>query len=206
MKILDVMLRLSAPDTRIMPSAPPVGVARAQIVPSWFEVSCSGKPTSWSGDLGLGLFISDLFHKHKIDGGYEAEECSCVVPVQTFVLEHQVGEDGEDYERYTLLYHLQLHQREGTSVANETDAVGRHLTAVFKESYEPRKGDDEQQRPVGRYTVGLQLQVSIPGEGHEDIAQDEQGYGVKSVHHILSKTSFMRSEIELLYSVFIFVV
>ena len=39
-----------------------------------------------------------LLHKNEIDCGNEAKECCCVVPVQTFVLEHQVGEDGEDYE------------------------------------------------------------------------------------------------------------
>lgn len=60
-----------------------------------------------------------------------------MVPVQAFVLEHYVGEDGEHYEGDTLLNHLELNEREGPSVASEADAVGWYLTAIFEEGDEP---------------------------------------------------------------------
>ena len=80
---------------------------------------------------------SNLLHKHEIDGGDDAEEGGCVVPVEALVLEHHVGDDGEDEERDALLYDLQLYEREGSSVAFKADAVGRHLTAVFEEGDDP---------------------------------------------------------------------
>ena len=51
-----------------------------------------------------------LLHEHEVDGGNEAEEGCKVVPVQTFTLEENVGNDGEDDEGYTFLYHLELNQ------------------------------------------------------------------------------------------------
>ena len=87
--------------------------------------------------LNLKPQISNLLHKHEIDGGDDAEESGCVVPVEALVLEHHVGDDGEDEERDALLYDLQLYEREGSSVAFKADAVGRHLTAVFEEGDEP---------------------------------------------------------------------
>ena len=51
-----------------------------------------------------------LLHEHEVDGGNEAEEGCKVVPVQTFTLEENVGNDGEDDEGYAFLYHLELNQ------------------------------------------------------------------------------------------------
>ena len=51
-----------------------------------------------------------LLHEHEVDGGNEAEEGCKVVPVQTLTLEENVGNDGEDDEGYTFLYHLELNQ------------------------------------------------------------------------------------------------
>ena len=79
------------PDILIMPSAPPVAVARAQMVVSWVK---GGK--GFKSSKVQGLFA--LLHEYEIDSGDEAEECSCVIPMQAFVLEHYVGKEGEDYE------------------------------------------------------------------------------------------------------------
>ena len=51
-----------------------------------------------------------LLHEHEVDGGNEAEEGCKVVPVQTLILEENVGNDGEDDEGYAFLYHLELNQ------------------------------------------------------------------------------------------------
>ena len=40
-------------------------------------------------------------------------------------------------QKDALLYDLQLDEVEGTAVFYETDTVGRHLTAVFKEGDAP---------------------------------------------------------------------
>jgi len=57
--------------------------------------------------------------------------------MQMGALEHDVGDDAEHGQRDALLYDLQLDEVEGTAVFYETDTVGRHLTAVFKEGDAP---------------------------------------------------------------------
>ena len=56
-----------------------------------------------------------------------------MVPVQALTLKHDVCYYGEDSQTDALLYHLQLHEVEGTAVVHESQAVGGHLTAVLKE-------------------------------------------------------------------------
>ena len=70
-----------------------------------------------------------------------------MVPVELFALKHDAGKDGEDDEGDDFLYHLELHEGEGTSVAYESNLVGWHLHAVFEERYDPREGDDAEERP-----------------------------------------------------------
>ena len=52
-------------------------------------------------------------------------------------LEHNVGDDGEDCQRYAFLNNLELYEVEGSAVLHEAEPVGRHLTAVFKEGNTP---------------------------------------------------------------------
>ena len=93
-----------------------------------------------------------------------------MVPMKMLTLEENVGNDAEDDERNDFLYDFQLHQRERSAVFDETNPVGRHLAAVFKEGYSPREGYDAEERPV-RGDAGLvELQVSVPCQRHEDIA------------------------------------
>lgn len=75
-----------------------------------------------------------------------------MVPVQILTLEQDVGYHGEHSQADALLYHLQLHQVEGTAVALETHTVGRYLAAILKKGYTPTEGDDAQQRPVAAHT------------------------------------------------------
>ena len=71
-----------------------------------------------------------------------------MVPMQTLSLKQNVGDDGEDDERDTLLHHLQLYQRERPAVAFETNAVGWNLTAVLEEGDAPLKGNNGNEGPV----------------------------------------------------------
>ena len=129
--------------------------------------------------------ITSSLHKHKVDGGDEAAEGGEMVPVQALALEEDVGDDGEDDERHALLYHFELHEGEGAAVGLEPDAVGRHLTTIFEEGDGPTEGDDPDQRPVAADAGLLQFEMTVPCDGHEDVAQDEQQYGVQSVHFSL---------------------
>ena len=96
-----------------------------------------------------------MIHKHQIDGADDKEEGQDVVPMQVSALEHDVGNDAEHSQRDALLDDLQLDKVEGTSVFHKSQAVGGHLTAIFKEGDAPRKGDDSYQRPVVRHAVFL---------------------------------------------------
>jgi len=97
--------------------------------------------------------------------GDEADASSGVVPAQVFA-EVEECEDGEDGERDDLLDHLELHGRESGSA----DAVGGDLEQVFKEGNAPTDEDD---LPKGVLAV---FQVAVPGEGHEDVGEDEKDH------------------------------
>ena len=60
-----------------------------------------------------------------------------MVPMQVCALEQDVGDDAENGQRDTLLNHLQLNEVEGTAVIYKSQTVGRHLTAILKESNTP---------------------------------------------------------------------
>ena len=98
-----------------------------------------------------------------------------MVPLQRLAAEEHDGEDGKDGDGDYLLYHLELHEREGTAITHKTHAVGRYLTGIFKERQEPTDEDDDVERGVvGDELHLLQLQVTIPCERHEDVRHDEQ--------------------------------
>lgn len=87
-------------------------------------------------------------HKDKIYRSYEAYEGREVVPMQALSLEQHASHNGKDHERHTLLYHLELHQREWAAVATEPDTIGGHLTTVFEESDSPTEDYHTYQWPV----------------------------------------------------------
>lgn len=89
-----------------------------------------------------------LFYERKDDGEHYTEERDDMIPLQLFATEHKGGDKGEHYERQRLLYDFKLHQRERAAVAAEADAVGRHLTGVLRQRYEPREEDNGDERPV----------------------------------------------------------
>ena len=105
-----------------------------------------------------------------------------MIPVQSLSLEEDIGDDGKDDKRYALLNHLELHQVEGTAIIDESNSVGRYLTAIFEESDGPTEGDDTDKRPVAAHARLLQLEVSVPSQRHEDVAQQEEQDCIYSVH------------------------
>ena len=105
-----------------------------------------------------------------------------MVPVQSLASEEYGGEYGEDDERDNLLHHFELHQREWSSVAHKTYAVGGYLARVLGQGNAPRKEDDQIEWPRRDELHLLQLQVAVPREGHKDIRHNEQQNGVQCFH------------------------
>ena len=96
-----------------------------------------------------------------------------MIPVQSLSLEEDIGDDGEDDERYAFLNHLELDQIKRSAIIYETYAVSWYLTAIFEEGNGPTEGDDTDKRPVAAHARLLQLEVSVPSQRHEDVAQHQ---------------------------------
>jgi hypothetical protein len=50
-----------------------------------------------------------------------------------------------------------LNKGEGTTIIDKANAVGWYLTAVFKEGYAPRKGNDAYEWPVTAHACLLKF-------------------------------------------------
>ncbi len=102
--------------------------------------------------------------------------------MQTLSLEQEADDDSEDGQRDDFLNHFQLYEREGTTVANEANAVGWNGKAILDEGDAPREGDDANEGPVAADAGFLQTQVTVPGEGHEHIAGQKEKNGLECGH------------------------
>ena len=106
-----------------------------------------------------------------------------MVPVEALATKTYDGEDGEDAEGNDFLYDLELHERVGTTVALKTDAIGRHLKAVFEEGEAPRDEDDDEERCFALQNADiLQFEMAIPSENHENVAHNEEHDGENVLH------------------------
>ena len=76
--------------------------------------------------------------KNEINSGDEAEASDNVVPLDVHVKGNHREED-EHHQGDDLLQDLELHQREGTTIALEANAVGRHLQAILEKGNTPRQ-------------------------------------------------------------------
>jgi len=88
-----------------------------------------------------------------------------VVPAQVLA-EIEGDEDAEDDERNHFLNDLELHGGEAVCA----DAIGRDLEAVFKQGNGPTDEDHFPERLMAK------AEVTVPGEGHEDVGDDEKDY------------------------------
>src|SRR5690606_32253699 len=73
----------------------------------------------------------------------------------------------EDRKGDDLLDRLQL----GGAEIAVADPVGRHLEAIFQQGDGPARQDDHE------HWRRLELQMAVPGEGHEDVGQQQQADG-----------------------------
>ena len=96
--------------------------------------------------------------EHEEGSADEAAEGYGVVPVKP-LSEVVDGEDAEDAEGDDLLDDFELGWREGSGA----DPVGGDLQAVLEEGDAPTDKDDFPESDV------FVLEVSVPGDGHEDV-------------------------------------
>jgi hypothetical protein len=155
-----VTLRLSKEShQRVMMAA----AANRQTPAEWIEELCERETLDWARPGRLAWLEAV---EHEEGSGDEAGEGGKVVPVQA-AAEVEDAKDAEDGEGDHFLHDFELVRGEGA----DADAVGRHLEAVFKEGDAPADEDD---LPEGDLA---ELQVTVPGEGHEDVGADEQEHG-----------------------------
>ena len=112
-----------------------------------------------------------LLVENKENSHYQANEGGQVVPAEV-VLENNDGKERKHRERDALLDDFELNETERTAVAFKTNAVGRHHEAVFKESDRPGAEVDD--------LHGLELQVQIPGAGHENVGNAKKADSQKT--------------------------
>jgi hypothetical protein len=103
--------------------------------------------------------------KREEDRADEEEAGDGVIPAQVFA-EIKGDEDAEDDQGDDFLNDFELDGREAVSA----DAVGRDLEAVLKESNRPTDEDNLPERLVAK------AEVTVPGEGHEDVGDGEKDY------------------------------
>ena len=64
-----------------------------------------------------------------------------MIPMKGLPLEKNIGNRCKHSQTDTFLYHLELHQVEGTAIALKTHTVGGYLTAILKKGDTPTKGN-----------------------------------------------------------------
>ena len=92
--------------------------------------------------------VARLLQEHEEHGSNETPEGHEVIPLQRLALEEDDGEEGEDGYRDNLLDNLELHQREGSSIAHKPDTVCRHLAGILEERQEPTDENDDVERCI----------------------------------------------------------
>ena len=132
---------------------------------------------------GVFLFVEgQLFAEYKIDCKNQTQETHGVIPAQSLGTEDKQREDRENRERYDLLNHLQLDQREWTSIFTETDAVCGHLKEVFEQSNTPANQHDSDQAELIETLHLAEFEVAVPRHSHKHVGHHEQSDCHQSLH------------------------
>ena len=105
-----------------------------------------------------------------------------MVPAESLGTENQNGENRKHEQGDDLLYDFELDEREGSSVLDEPQPVGRHLKTVFEKGDSPTGQNDEEERKGTAVVRAIELQVSVPRHRHEGIGTYEQQNGIKRFH------------------------
>ena len=120
-----------------------------------------------------GVLGKMLLLEYEIDGENQTDECCEVIPVKLLPLEEDICNDAEDDKRDDFLYDLQLHQRKWPAIIDESNSIGRHQETILDAGNCPREENHDIERPVGRYSRLIELQVTIPSKCHKDVAGNQ---------------------------------
>ena len=125
-----------------------------------------------------------LLHKNKVDSSNKTYKSGQMIPMQLLSLEHDICDDSENNQRHDLLNDFQLHKRERSAIALETNFIGRHLHAIFKEGYDPRKCYYTYEWPSVADVHLVKFQMTVPRKCHKHVCSNEQKNRIKSVNHV----------------------
>jgi hypothetical protein len=104
------------------------------------------------------------------EGSEDEAECAYTVIPFEFFAQIDDGENREDTEGDNFLDGFEL----GGVEFIGADAVGRNLEAVFEEGHAPTGDDDFPQSFTAIF------EMTVPGEGHKDVGDEEQSNGTHS--------------------------
>lgn len=121
--------------------------------------------------------MAESFAEDEIDRQHQANERRRMVPMERFPLEDKRHYACEDTDGNHLLQHLQLHQGERAAHDLRTDAVGWDHERILQQGNAPAEEDDKDQRPIRRDLHLLQLQITIPREGHKNVRHHQHKDG-----------------------------
>ena len=119
-------------------------------------------------DADVGFVVGQsktLFLEDKEYGEDQADESHDVIPAQGLVFHNQLNDNGEYGKRYGLLNHLQLPNRERSSILGAAEAISRHHKAVFEEGNHPT--DEDYCHQTNAFEARLKHHLTIPSEGHK---------------------------------------
>ena len=115
-----------------------------------------------------------LFFEGKKHGKDNEDERDEMVPTEGLRLEDRDHNDGKHDERDGLLNDFQLDEVEWASIDGRSYAVGGNHKRILEQGNAPRHQDYQKQWPVFRRGDNLdQFQLSVPGEGHENVGNDK---------------------------------
>lgn len=120
-----------------------------------------------------------------------------MVDSQGFVFEEYDGKNGENNEGDDLLDDFELPEVEGAAAFAVADTVCGDLEDVLEECDAPAEEDDCDKTDLAK-SVGLfQTQVTVPGEGHESVGNDEQKDRQNAFVHVAKKCAIIGRRIEI---------
>lgn len=108
-----------------------------------------------------------------------------MIPLDGLAFEHQGADQGEYGKRDAFLYYFELHQAEGASVDVGAYPVGRHHGGIFKEGDTPRGEYYEDERPPVIDVEFGELELSVPGNSHEYIGDNQEQNSPETLHSIV---------------------
>ncbi len=106
-----------------------------------------------------------------------------MVKAESLCLEKGNGKNGEDRECDHLLDNFKLPEVKRPSVTGKAHTVGRYLEHVFKEGDAPADEDNSLNSQIAEAINTLELQMTIPGQGHKGIGQGKEEDGKQCFVH-----------------------